>query len=396
MALTACAPGMEPEHGDSLGSGSDIELEPVLEALEDGGRPAPRHDEVVRPEPFAQSSHDLPSDGVAADDPPLATQKATPTPYTVMSFNLRSQLIVENHDVPDRRWTYRRERAQQMVRLYPSNNAFGPDIIGFQEITQNMLNSMLGVSSPYAWHYVDRGDGSGNAVFVNANRFELVASAFRGVTNGERDGSCGVTDDEDPENRPIQRLRLRDKLSGRIVYVFNTHYPSKNSCERRGMTPIVRNYIAGRADTNSDVILVGDLNDGIESDGHRNVSYSDLLAETGLVSSFETKNAIGQGQYRSTNGFDPEARKGTLIDHILFYDASRNAATSKARVQSSFLDRTVFTKDPTVPSGNENEYRKLVRCQTISGGTCTGTGVAVVQTGVYSDHWAAVAKFTGK
>jgi endonuclease/exonuclease/phosphatase family metal-dependent hydrolase len=343
---------------------------------------------------FAESSHELPSDGTAADEPPLAIQKATLTPYLAMSFNIRSMTIVENHDVPDRRWTYRSARANQMIRLYPSNGAYGPDIIGLQEITPVMRDNIL--ASPYAWHYVDRNDGSGIAVFINTNRFEMLATAFRDVTNSQRDGSCGVTDNEDPENRPIQRIRLRDKQSGRIVYVFNAHYPSKNSCERRGMTNIVRDYIAGRADTNSDVILIGDLNDGIEADGRRNESYSDLLAATGLISTFEMKNTLGQGEYRSSNDFDSAARKGKLIDHILFYDASRNNATSIGRIQSSFLDRTVFTKDPSVPAGNANEYRKLVRCQTVTSGICTGTGVAVADKGVYSDHWAAVAKFTGK
>lgn len=160
------------------------------------------------------------------------------------------------------------------------------------------------------------------------------------------------------------------------------------------MTNIMSEYIAGREVQPSDVLMVGDLNDGIEADGRYNGSYSSLESQTGLTGSYAAKNQIGTAtQYRSTNKdnviipellpnvvyreiWNPAARSGRLIDHILF--------SSRARILSSSVDRTVFTTGGTA-----------VPCATITGGKCPN-GMTVSSLNCYSDHWAVVARIAGQ
>jgi endonuclease/exonuclease/phosphatase family metal-dependent hydrolase len=292
------------------------------------------------------------------------TAQALASNFDVMTVNVR--IPVDTH--VQRTWTARLPRLIKMIR------ANGPEIIGLQELKDWTHKDMVAGLPEYWWFFVDRGDNEMIAIYVNTARFDVLEFDFRGVTNEERNNSC-TTDNQDPKNRPIQFVKLRDRQNGRLRYVYNTHYPSKNSCERHGMSNIVADFIESRSDHSADVILIGDLNDGIEADGHVNGSFDRLLDNTGFLNAYAARNPVdSSGRFMTGNGdWNKSARSGKMIDHVL-------VSTPASQVASSFVDRSMFTTGGT-----------RISCPTVSGGLCPG-GQQVNSLELYSDHWAVQAR----
>ena len=302
-----------------------------------------------------------PPAGDDAEDVGVVSEAAA-SAFGVMTVNVRIPV-----DGGENTWSQRLPRLVSMIK------ADAPAIIGLQELRASTHADLSAALPSYWWYWVERGDGEMIAIYVDTARFDVLAWNYRDVTNGQRNNLCDGGE-EDPKNRPIQVVKLRDRQNGRIRYFYNTHYPSKNSCERRGMADIVADYIDGRADQSADVILVGDLNDGIEPDGRLNGSYSRLLSNTGFRSAYAAVNAVdASGAFRTGNGdWNKTARTGRMIDHIL-------VSTPGAEVLSAFVDRSMFTS-----AGSR------VWCSTVTNGYCSN-GTAANSLRLYSDHWAVVA-----
>jgi hypothetical protein len=290
--------------------------------------------------------------------------------YTVMSLNARIP-----NDRDDNAWSARLPRLAATILRFDDGR--GAHLIGVQELrrqTRDELHAALdeATGDNYEVHSVDRGDGEMIAIFHRKDRFTVVEQAFRNVSNGERNGECGLFNDEDGRNRPIQFVKVRDRLSDRLTYFYNTHYPSQNSCERRGMSPIVRDFIDDRSDREAPVILVGDLNDGIEPDGRLNRSFEILLNETGFHSAYGLHHALDStSAFRTGNSWDKIARRGRMIDHVLVSRPSISVAAD--------VDRTMFTSEGIA-----------VACDIVTNGSCAN-GMSARDLNLYSDHWAVWA-----
>jgi hypothetical protein len=141
------------------------------------------------------------------------------------------------------------------------------------------------------------------------------------------------------------------------------------------MSNIVADFIESRSDHSADVILIGDLNDGIEADGHVNGSFDRLLDNTGFLNAYAARNPVdSSGRFMTGNGdWNKSARSGKMIDHVL-------VSTPASQVASSFVDRSMFTTGGT-----------RISCPTVSGGLCPG-GQQVNSLELYSDHWAVQAR----
>jgi hypothetical protein len=290
--------------------------------------------------------------------------------YAVMSLNARIP-----DDRGDRAWSARLPRLAATILRFDDGR--GAHLIGVQELrlqTRDELHAALDAATGdnYEVHSVDRGDGEMIAIFHRKDRFTVIEHAFRNVSNGQRNDECGWFDDEDGRNRPIQFVKVRDRLFDRVTYFYNTHYPSRNSCERRGMSRIVRDFIDGRSDREAPVILVGDLNDGIEPDGRLNRSFEILLNETGLQSAYGLHHPLDStSAFRTGNSWDKIARQGRMIDHVLVSTPSIAVAAD--------VDRTMFTSEGIA-----------VACAAATNGSCPN-GMSVRDLGLYSDHWAVWA-----
>jgi endonuclease/exonuclease/phosphatase family metal-dependent hydrolase len=298
----------------------------------------------------------------------------------VMSFNVR---IPEGSG--EQSWSNRLPRIAGVINSFAGG---GPHLIGFQEMkTTSAIDTAADVwrQLPLGyWYYpVDRGpDDEVIAIFVRPDRLEVLDFGHRNVTAANR--NCA---DDDPKNRPIQYVLVRDKISDRKNYFYNTHYPSGHSCGRKRQSEILVGYIATRSDPSVRAILVGDFNDGYEADGHRNGSMNPL-ALNGFTSAFFMPNAtvVPASQLSSymtcttatadctkPPTYDKVNRVGKYIDHIM--------VKLMADVVMTGIDRSMFRRSDDT----------RVVCENVVNGRCTGNQVSVDQLEMYSDHWATWA-----
>lgn len=296
-------------------------------------------------------------------------QAATSTYAAAMSLNVRIPV-----DSGENTWAERQPRLANLIAFWK------PALLGLQELRSASLSGLYNAATaasgqPFWYYWIDRGDGEILSIFVDTAVYSVLNYGFRNVTNSQRDDSCGLTDDEDPVNRPIQYVKVQDRLTNKKLYFYNTHWPSKNSCERRGMANIFASYIAGRDDTTLPVVAVGDFNDGYNADGSVNSSVSSFLSQTGLRSTYAATHTMGSAnEYLTGNSWNKTARVGKMIDHVM--------ASPSLGIHSSYVDRYMF-------DANDNR----IWCAGVtSGGLCSGTSYSAANLALYSDHWGVVTR----
>ncbi len=307
----------------------------------------------------------------ATDAPPdaelrKARQELSSTIYYAMSLNVR---IPE--DSGERHWDNREPHLAKTIAYWR------PAVIALQELRSSTHSSLHGAVESetgidYFWYWVDRGDGERIAIWVDRASFYIEAYGYWNVSNSARDDSCGLFDDEDSKNRPIQYVRAIDRFNGRRTYFFNTHFPSKNSCERHGMASIFADKISGRSDQAARVLAMGDFNDGYESSGRLNGSTERLLTEAGLLSTYaEAHYPMSSYDYLTVNGWNKTSRRGRMIDHIMVNEIGATIY--------GYVDRNMFTSAGL-----------RVWCSYVdSSGYCGSYRASTLE--LYSDHWAVAA-----
>lgn len=174
----------------------------------------------------------------------------------VLSYNIRHS----GGDDGDNSWKFRRESSLAMFR------DIGPDLAGMQEVLKDQLDYIAGNMPEYGVIGTGRDDGNAAgemmAVMYRKERFEMVFSDsfWLSETPGEVsrgwDGAC---------NRMVTWMLLKDRLTGKNIYFFNTHLDHAGERARGESVKL----IAGKIDEiagKGTVILTGDFN-AAEDDG---------------------------------------------------------------------------------------------------------------------------------
>ncbi len=221
----------------------------------------------------------------------------------VMSFNIR----LDNAQDGINQWKNRKE----MVR-----NVFAEqkiDIAGLQEVLQNQLNYLIKKLPEYQIYGVGRDDGKkgGEAcpILFRKERFELLKSnTFWLSETPEKSGNlCWNT----VCNRICSWVKVKDRKTGEIYYIFNTHLSHVSNLARENSVALLLlqiNQIAG----DSKVILTGDFNFTMDSE-----SYHKLIENNKL----RLCNVAGLANYdyhendHTYNGWEQREYK-SIIDYI--------------------------------------------------------------------------------
>lgn len=180
----------------------------------------------------------------------------------VMSFNIRLDHAADSLN----NWKYRKENVAKMMTYY------APDIIGMQEVVKNQLDDLKNRLPQYIALGVGRTDGKEKGeycpLFYKADRFDLVKSGNFGLS--ETPDSIGVKGWDAACERIVTWAVLTDKISGKKLAAFNTHFDhvgkvarhesakllSKKICEIAGSLPVVvTGDFNGTADSEPIVLL---------------------------------------------------------------------------------------------------------------------------------------------
>ena len=175
----------------------------------------------------------------------------------VMSFNIRLDHVADSMN----NWKYRKDNAAQMIAYY------APDIVGMQEVVKNQLNDLKERLPQYTALGVGRADGKEKgeycSLFYKTERFELLKNGDFGLS--ETPDSIGKKGWDAACERIVTWAVLKDKVSGRKVAAFNTHFDHVGEVARRESAKLILEkikQIAGELP----VIITGDFNGTVDSE----------------------------------------------------------------------------------------------------------------------------------
>jgi endonuclease/exonuclease/phosphatase family metal-dependent hydrolase len=193
----------------------------------------------------------------------------------VMSFNIR--YATESDGV--NAWSKRKETVAGLISYH------APQILGMQEVTPAQLEFLAANLPQYGWVGVGREDGAQKGeyapVFYRTDQFEqLLFETYWLSEQPEVPGSMGW---DAAYSRIVTRVDLRERGSGEVFSVLNTHFDHRGETARLESARLVRKIIASVPPENR-VILMGDFNLTPDAPGYAVITGDGKLRDARLNS----------------------------------------------------------------------------------------------------------------
>lgn len=234
----------------------------------------------------------------------LIASPAVAGPLTVMTYNVRVDVEVDNP-----RWAVRRDPMARQIAFV------APDLLGVQEAKPEAIDDLAARLPGYDHYGIGRDDGKlgeSTTIFWRRDRFDVVSQETQW---------CSPTPDVPSKGwdaalpRTITRLVLKDRDSGRLLDVRNTHFDHIGEVARE---MCARQIEAWPRAKDSAVVVMGDFNSTPDS-----APYAVLTAPGGLnLKDARVGAAVDFGPVGTFNAFDI---KGTdqAIDHVFVDQATK-------------------------------------------------------------------------
>lgn len=228
------------------------------------------------------------------------------TQLRVMTYNIR---LDTEADGPNR-WTYRRAWVAAQI------DWFRPDIFGLQEVVFKQKQDMIADLPDYRLIGAGRDDGQdageSSPIGYREELFDLLGSGTFWLSPTPERPSKGW-DAAFP--RVATWIRLRTKRGGKTVLAVNTHWDHVGVEARKQSGMQLARWLSENYRKADHVILIGDFNSGIGSDGLR--ALTDGAAAPGLRDSRNASQSKPFGPSGTFNAFKLQPEAGETIDHIL-------------------------------------------------------------------------------
>lgn len=222
------------------------------------------------------------------------------------TFNIR---IETTYDTGARSWENRKSQVVQLI----NNHKF--DVFGVQEIVNyDQENDLKKLLTAYSFVSKGRDNNEGTAgerlaIFYNKQRFAILDSGFFFLSETPDKMSKGW---DAALNRICMWIKLKDKVTRKSFYFFNTHFDHVGTMARAQSAKLIVakiNEIAGR----STVFCVGDFN---ASPAETNIltTISTALSDSRLLSKATPTGTLG-----TFNGWEinaPDFGEKVRIDYI--------------------------------------------------------------------------------
>lgn len=236
----------------------------------------------------------------------------------VISFNIRSVDDPNGHSIP--------ERAPRLAKVVKPYNA---DLISFQEFTpvwEEFIPSCFGDEYEFFNKYrTDKGWRESPPILWKKEKFECLNRGYFWLSDTPEVMSGGW--DTYPHNRICLYAILKDKASGKIFTLFNTHFGFGEQNQIKSVH-LVQKYT--KTVSNYPTLITGDFN-MIPS----TVQYGEMVKE------FSDANALTINDRRSTyHAYNPQVDLNQHIDYC-FIDKNITPITFK------IIDEVVENKYPS-------------------------------------------------
>lgn len=171
------------------------------------------------------------------------------------------------------KWDNRKERVSQFL------NDEAADIICLQEVLSRQLSDLDGALDDYAHVGVGRDDGKTRGeyapIFYKNKKYENLEEGNFWLS--EHPDSVGSVGWDARLPRIATWIKLKDKKTGRLFVVINTHFDHIGRKARQQSAELIKNWISENVN-HLPVILAGDLNVTEKSE-----AYKSLTAENSPV-----------------------------------------------------------------------------------------------------------------
>ncbi|HOS72853.1 MAG TPA: endonuclease/exonuclease/phosphatase family protein [Bacteroidales bacterium] len=230
-------------------------------------------------------------------------QSKKETPFTLITYNIR----YNNPGDGVNAWPARKDKVAGLLRFHKA------DIFNVQEALIEQVND-LKISFPdFDYYGLGRDDGkeAGEhmSVFFRKSRFEKLAEGTFWLSETPDKPGMGW---DAACNRTCTWLKLRDKITKKIFFVFNTHLDHRGTKAREEGVALILNRITEINRENLPLILTGDFNLVKESN-----PVSSIL--TTLSDSRDKSLTASYGPDATSGGFAVSDR-GRTIDFIFIND----------------------------------------------------------------------------
>ncbi len=228
------------------------------------------------------------------------------TALKVMTFNIR----YDNPHDGENAWSIRKNYVSEIVK---KNNA---DILGIQEGLKNQVDYLAKELSDYSWIGIGRDDGKEageySAVFYKKDRFDKLESSTFWLS--ETPGKPGLGWDA-VCSRIVTWGKFKDKNTGKIFYIFNTHFDHMGKIARKNSALLLKRNIDSLC-AGEPVIISGDFNSSVDSDPYKILTSTEGSKKYLFENSENISSAHHDGPSGTFTGFDTNKAPTGPIDFI--------------------------------------------------------------------------------
>ena len=223
------------------------------------------------------------SSSQSSEAAPIVTASTAPIPVRLMTWNVR--YANKEDDAAGQGWLQRRERVFALIK---SDN---PDVLCVQEPKAAQVDDLTAALAEYDHYGVGRDDGkrAGEfaAVFYKRARFEAVETQTVWLSETPDAPSKGW---DAALPRVASRVRLRDKASGTLFDVWDTHFDHVGVTARIESAKLLN---ARAASANVPTVLAGDLNTQPTDPAYPAMVAQEALRDARRTSESQTTGSVG-------------------------------------------------------------------------------------------------------
>ncbi len=169
----------------------------------------------------------------------------------IMTFNIRRFTLIDGLDS----WIFRKEKVNQLIKKYH------PHLAGLQEVTPLQVKDLEKSLPEYNWFGLPRADGKRRGercpIFYLKARFALLSHSTFWLS--ETPDVAGSISWGSACKRIVSWGKFKDLESGKVFYLFNTHFDHQSSLARKKSAELILEKIKQIAGT-APVIITGDFN----------------------------------------------------------------------------------------------------------------------------------------
>lgn len=230
---------------------------------------------------------------------PLQAQAKKETPFTIIQYNIRMNTTGDGENA----WPLRKEKVTGLLRFHEA------DIFNVQEALPEQMDDLTAMLPDFDHVGVGRDDGKRAGehmgVFYKKNRFEKLSDGMFWLSQTPDKPGFGW---DAVCNRTVTWIKLKDKITKKTFYVFDTHFDHRGVKAREESAKLILKNIKEINKENLPLILTGDLNLVKTSP-----AVQSILAE--LDDAMDKTTTPHYGPVNTSGGFDVKVLR-SKIDYI--------------------------------------------------------------------------------